>query len=177
MTPERRLPDVAHIPPRPGYRLLRVTVMDGNWPVKGACVQDAPGGGWVAQVHGGLAGGIWRVECLWERIEVEREIREVRFEEASRFHVPELVYRPTGYTPETSDEIPLTGTAITALQRSGLTVEQFRRDFTEAHSGVCPSDQGRPDHYPVREEESRGITDAEWEAQRQCILALTRVGP
>ena len=151
-------PDVvAHIPPRPGYRLLRVTVMDGGgYPITGARIQDAPGGGWIAQVSRGLAlellcGGVWRVECLWERTEVEREMREVRFEAAPRPHGP--VYRPTGYTPEPRDEIPPTGTAIAAAQR------------------LRPSDQGQ-DHYPLQAEESRGITDAEWEAQRQRIAAL-----
>ena len=154
-------PDVvAHIPPRPGYRLLRVTVMDGGgYPLTGARIQDAPGGGWIAQVSRGLAlellcGGVWRVECLWERTEVEREMREVRFEDAPRPHVSEPFYRPTGYTPETSGlDAPSVGTA--------------------AIPWVFPSDQGRPDHYPVREEESLVITDVEWKAQRARIHHAT----
>ena len=40
---------------------------------------------------------------------------------------------------------------------------------------MAPSDQGRPDHYPLQDEESRGITDAEREAQRQgpAIVIIT----
>ena len=59
-----------------------------------------------------------------------------------------------------------------ATPTPGLTIEHFRRAL-KALSGLPSTDHGRPDHYPLRDEESHVITDAEWQTQRERIAAVT----
>ena len=82
---------------------------------------------------------------------------------------------------------PRTGRQVLAFRRPaedrptppnpGLTlIDHFRRAL-DALSGLPPTDHGHPGHYPLRDEESQVITDAEWQTQRERIAAVTDARP
>ena len=147
-----------HITARPPMRLIRATFMDGHGaPLVGGMVH-ATEVGWDVHIPGEwedrIAGSEVRLKLLWERNGEYRE-EEQRIDEI-------FMVSPREVEPEVPATPP----------NPGLTIEHFRRAL-EALSGLPPTDQGRPDHYPLRDEEHHVITDAEWQAQRDRIAAMT----